>query len=122
MDIHGKSISEIHQLSLSELKKLGKICKLYKYHTRSKEELLYILSFETLPFDEKFKKVSKKQIVQFAKEQGVKINLNAKVSEIKEQLKERYIHVLYPETVSQQEDQNDKNTKEHYTPKKYDTE
>jgi hypothetical protein len=121
MDIHGHSLEKLHTLSLIELKKLGKQCGLYKYHTLSKNDLLKKLSNDTMPFEEKFKKVTKKQLIQFAKEQNIKVNPNEKVSILKDQLEEIYMCMLYPEITPQKKNEDDKNTEKHDCPQKKDT-
>lgn len=120
MDIHGYSLEKLHTLSLIDLKKLGKQCGLYKYHILSKNDLLKKLSHQTLPFEEKFKKVTKKQLIQFAKEQNIKVNPNEKVSVLKEQLEEIYMCLLFPETGSHKDNQDNKDTEKHNRPEKND--
>jgi hypothetical protein len=120
MDIHGYSIEKLHTMTLVDLKKLGKQCGLYKYHILSKNELLMKLSYDTLPFEEKFKKVTKKQLILFAKEQNIKVNPNEKVSVLKDQLQGLYMYMLDHDTRPQNNDENDNDTQKHDHPEKKD--
>jgi hypothetical protein len=104
---------DIHSLEVSELKSLAKNRRIKHYYIKKKAELIQILSMAELP--EKYI-IEKKTIVELrveAKTRGLSGYYSFNRQEIGE--------LLYPQTRSKQDNQDNDCAKKHDSPEKHNT-
>ena len=103
------SIMSIETLSLVELKQLAKEKHIKYYYTKSKHELVELLSLKDIPTFVKLQKITIKTLRREAKEKEIVKIWSKSRQQLVEELYPEYVALLYPKT---------ENWKEQYAPYK----
>jgi len=116
----------VETLSLIELKQLAKDKHIKYYYTKSKRELIELLSLEDIPTFIKVQKITIRSLRQEAKEKGIEKIWTKSRQQLVEELYPMYAALLYPKIENWKDQyapykdkQDERNANEHDHPQEH---